>query len=58
MVEEVAVEMGCGGSSAAAEGVDRDLVFINDSSSIHGVVCSVPGKLDGDGGAVDNGSWG
>lgn len=40
VVEEVAVEMGCGGFSATALGVDRDLVFINDSGSIHGVACA------------------
>lgn len=40
MVEEVVVEMGCGGPNAAAEGVDSDLAFIHDSSSIHGAVCA------------------
>lgn len=40
VVEEVVVEMGCGGPNAAAEGVDSDLAFIHDSSSIHGAVCA------------------
>lgn len=40
MVKEVVVEMGGGGPNAAVEGVDSDLAFIHDSSSIHGAVCA------------------